>query len=424
MQCPYCTTPYSTPDKFCQTCGASLKEPTTPPQIEIHAQHVPSSNATRKKSPTILYGIIAALSLFIGGMWFASRDAGPDTSSGVNSETSSPVSRTELIEKTQPKVFTILTDQGTGSGFLYKKGGFVVTNAHVVEGYSEVTIRNSLGEESYAQVVGISDTYDLALLQSDDYKNANPLATEHMESAVGLEVVALGSPQGFENSASIGYITGKDRDIEYGYEYEKLYQVDAQIDAGSSGGPLVDLSTGKVIGINSLLYENSTTFAFSIPLYLVTDILDDWAQNPLTLAEIEEGGYEETYEEETYSDEEYYYEEDIYDFSYSFTNEFVRDFPWGDFEYVSSYLYPSSEAYKKIERMFYEVGDSISEIEVGGFTVDSVEIYDDYAVIELNLWFDYYDDDYDPAYKDLLLTCELEGIDGELFITSIEISNY
>lgn len=417
MKCPYCHNSCSVSDKFCEVCGASLKDSSIPPQIQQVMDLVPH----KKKSLTpIFLGIIGALCLFILGMWFASNDTRALPSSETTSTVASPTSKTDLIEKTQPKVFTILTDNGTGSGFLYKKGGFIVTNAHVVEGYSEVTIRNSLGEDTIAEVVGISDIYDLALLQSDDYKNAMPIATELNESYVGLEVVALGSPQGFENSASIGYITGKDRDIEFGYEYEKLYQVDAQIDAGSSGGPLVDLSTGKVIGINSLLYENSTTFAFSIPLYLVTDILDEWAENPLAVVGTEPEGSED------YAgiEDDYFYEEDVYDFSNEFAREFESSFPWGDFEYVSYYLNPSSSAYNQVEELFYEVNSTIFEIEVGGMSIDSVQIFDEYAEVEFNLWFNYSDYEYDVSFEDLLVTCEIEVIDGELFITTLDIQNY
>ena len=83
-------------------------------------------------------------------------------------------------------------------------------------------------------------------------------------------MIALGSPQGFENSASIGYLTGVNRDIEFGFLYEHLYQIDAQIDQGSSGGPLIDAKTGKVIGINSLSFKENDVFGFSIPMKTAT----------------------------------------------------------------------------------------------------------------------------------------------------------
>ena len=95
---------------------------------------------------------------------------------------------------------------------------------------------------------------------------------------IGTEVIALGSPQGLENSASIGYLTGINRTIDMDFSYENVYQVDAQIDQGSSGGPLLDAKTGKVIGINSLLYTKNNSFAFSIPMHSMIDLLDSWAR--------------------------------------------------------------------------------------------------------------------------------------------------
>lgn len=186
--------------------------------------------------------------------------------------------KTELIKETQQKVYTVLTDSGMGSGFLYSASGMVVTNAHVVAGYSEVLLRNIDGTEFPGKVIGISDVEDIALIQVEAFEGESPLATEMEETPVGTEVIALGSPNGFENTASIGYLTGVDRDFSSDYQYEDIYQIDAQIAPGSSGGPLIDAKSGKVIGINSLLYNDSNAIGFSIPLYSVVDSLDAWAQ--------------------------------------------------------------------------------------------------------------------------------------------------
>ncbi|UZM98767.1 serine protease [Lysinibacillus sp. MHQ-1] len=118
-----------------------------------------------------------------------------------------------------------------------KKGGYVITNAHVVQGAVEVMVRNSVGQESPGTVVGISNRYDIALIHVPNYQDKPPLGIETTESPIGLEVIAFGSPQGFENSASIGYITGNKRDMKLeNFIYKQIYQVDAQIDKGSSGG--------------------------------------------------------------------------------------------------------------------------------------------------------------------------------------------
>lgn len=113
------------------------------------------------------------------------------------------IDRVTLIKEVQQKVFTVLTSYGQGSGFLYKKGGYVITNAHVVNDEVDVAVRNTQGQEFAATVIGISENYDIALLHVPDYQNEEPLAVETEVSPIGLEVIAFGSPQGFENSASI-----------------------------------------------------------------------------------------------------------------------------------------------------------------------------------------------------------------------------
>lgn len=193
-------------------------------------------------------------------------------------ETATDKPKTELIKETQQKVYTVLTDSGMGSGFLYSELGMVVTNAHVVVGHTDVVLRDVDGEEVPGTVIGISDVEDIALLYVEAFEGNAPLETEMAETAVGTEVIALGSPNGFENTASVGYLTGVDRDFSSDYQYEDIYQIDAQIAPGSSGGPLIDAESGRVIGINSLLYNDGNAIGFSIPLHSVTDSLDAWAK--------------------------------------------------------------------------------------------------------------------------------------------------
>lgn len=186
-------------------------------------------------------------------------------------------SKTELIEETQQKVYTVLTGSGLGSGFLYNESGMVVTNAHVVVGHTDVVLRNVDGDEFPGKVIGISDVEDIALILVDAFEGEVPLDIEMEETPIGTEVIALGSPSGFENTASIGYLTGIDRDFSSDYQYEDIYQIDAQIAPGSSGGPLVDAQSGNVIGINSLGLTDGNSFGFSIPLHSVVDTLNGWA---------------------------------------------------------------------------------------------------------------------------------------------------
>ncbi|WP_422123902.1 S1C family serine protease [Planococcus sp. X10-3] len=253
-----------------------------------------SKNKKPKKRRVL--GTLAALLLLAGGGYslqqFGDGDSAQSSVAAEAEEKPSaeaPVKegepgekpKTELIKETQQKVYTVLTDSGMGSGFLYNEFGMVVTNAHVVVGHTDVMLRNVDGKEFAGKVIGISDVEDIALIHVEAFEDEAPLVTEMEATAVGTEVIALGSPNGFENTASIGYLTGVDRDFSSDYQYEDIYQVDAQIAPGSSGGPLIDAESGRVIGINSLLYNDGNAIGFSIPLYSVTDSLDAWAEDPM-----------------------------------------------------------------------------------------------------------------------------------------------
>ncbi|SDN60267.1 Trypsin-like peptidase domain-containing protein [Psychrobacillus sp. OK028] len=313
--------------------------------------------------------------------------------------------KTQVIQETMPKVFTILTEEGQGSGFLYGNGGHIVTNAHVVAGYTNVIIRNSAGKEAEAQVIGISDRSDVALLLSKEYAQVKPLITEAEDSIIGTEVIALGSPQGFENSASIGYLTGINRDMELGFVYEHLYQIDAQIDKGSSGGPLIDAKTGKVIGINSLIYKENNLFGFSIPMNSVAGLVDSWISNPMSGQQVASlfGVYEEyTYSEENVSDETYEddYTEDewnyftfetdsLANFIISFREYYEMALDAEDFYWISDMLQPDSIAYNDLEIYIQDIAGQGMTFDFTSNTITGVEMYDDYALVSTNEEFDF-----------------------------------
>ncbi|PSL40688.1 zinc ribbon protein [Planomicrobium soli] len=193
-----------------------------------------------------------------------------------------------LIQETQQKVFTIKTSKTTGTGFLFTDSGILVTNAHVIAGQKELLVRNVDGEEETGRVIGISVIDDVALIQVDAYAGNAPIEVERGRTAVGTEVIAFGSPSGFENSASIGYVTGTGRDFQHNFTYSDMYQIDAQLAPGSSGGPLVDAATGKVIAINSIQYTDGISIGFSIPMHTVQDLLADWLNDPMPATEIEQ----------------------------------------------------------------------------------------------------------------------------------------
>lgn len=290
--------------------------------------------------------------------------------------------KTMVIKESMPKVFTIFTEDGFGSGFLYKKGGFIITNAHVVVGYTNVVVRNSNGKDTPGKVIGISDKYDIALISALDYVHIDPLQTELKESEVGTEVIAIGSPQGFENTASIGYLTGIGRNIEYGFTYDNTYQIDALIDQGSSGGPLIDAKSGKVIGINSLLYTKNVGIGFSIPMYSVLDLVNSWAETPMTEQQVH--GKFDVYDDYSYFEDDY----NNKDFDDKYVEEFELDIMYDEYSleyfilnYRDSYeLALEFEEYYWIEDMilpnstaYFELLDYIKEISNKGMTFEFIE---------------------------------------------------
>lgn len=308
--------------------------------------------------------------------------------------------RTVLIQETLPRVFTIKAGEGLGSGFLYTKGGFIVTNAHVVAGYTDVVVKNSVGQEAPGTVIGISGKYDIALIRSEAYHNIDPLVTEPNETKVGTEVIALGSPNGLENTASIGYLTGLDRDFVDDFVYEKVYQVDVQIEQGSSGGPLIDARTGKVIGINSLLLNKNRRFGFSIPLHSMRDLIDSWVKNPMTNKQVASvfGVYddydtshynsEDSYAYDTeqddvedYAGDVYFYDVWLQDFILEFRTVYETALYQEDFSAIAPYLEVGSSAYQEFEDYFEEISGEGMSFEFIDNVVTGIEIYDDRALV-------------------------------------------
>ena len=132
-----------------------------------------------------------------------------------------------MIDESLTKVVTIYTETSQGSGFLINDKGDVLTNAHVVEGFTEVTVLDSLDHNYSGLVIGYSNDTDVAIVRVADLAGKAPLALESTTKAlIGQEVIALGSPLGLRNTATLGYITGVDRSFFIGQRaYENIYQM-------------------------------------------------------------------------------------------------------------------------------------------------------------------------------------------------------
>ena len=162
-----------------------------------------------------------------------------------------------------------------GSGFILKDN-YILTNFHVVEDATEVTVSLSDRREFVAEIVGVDPLSDLALLIVDGENLPQIRTGDSDELKVGDWVVAIGSPFSFDFSVTAGIVSAKGRSIQNNNigNYVPFLQTDVAINPGNSGGPLFDLD-GKVVGINSQIYSRSGGYqglAFAIPINVAVDV--------------------------------------------------------------------------------------------------------------------------------------------------------
>ena len=155
-----------------------------------------------------------------------------------------------------------------GSGFIVDKTGYILTNAHVVEDASRITVKLSSGEEFIAKVIGKDEETDVAVLKIDAGKDLPFVNLADSEKAkVGDWVLAIGSPFGLARTVTAGIISQTKRETPYASAFQKFIQTDAAINRGNSGGPLVDMN-GEVIGINSQIATSTGDYngiGFALP---------------------------------------------------------------------------------------------------------------------------------------------------------------
>ena len=166
--------------------------------------------------------------------------------------------RSQIVQRTQsPFDFGLPQEQqgeATGSGFVIDKAGTILTNAHVVNGATKVTVQFQNKQSVDAKVLGKDESTDLALLKVDP--SGLKLTPLTLGSSKGVQVgdpaIAIGNPFGLERTLTTGVISAVQRTIQApnNFEIDDVLQTDAPINPGNSGGPLID-ATGKVIGINS-----------------------------------------------------------------------------------------------------------------------------------------------------------------------------
>jgi len=155
--------------------------------------------------------------------------------------------------------------RGVASGFILTPDGYVMTNAHVVDGAEEVIVTLTDGRELKARIIGADTRTDVAVVKLDATGLPSVKIGDVNRLKVGEWVMAIGSPFGLANTVTAGIVSAKQRDTG---DYLNFIQTDVAINPGNSGGPLLNLR-GEVVGINSQIYSRSGGFmgiSFAIPI--------------------------------------------------------------------------------------------------------------------------------------------------------------
>jgi S1-C subfamily serine protease len=287
QSCPRCRTPFYGRTRRCRTCGHTLPRP-------------------RAGLELVAVGLLVALAAIL--LWVALAPNGSDTAapppqstaptqpapppqSGTPVQSAPPPATADpggtgdlkqVIAATKPSVVRIdvrlATGTAVGSGFIYSDQGLVITNQHVVQGSTRVIVTNGAGKQFPGDVLHADAATDLALIQVPGLAGTPALrvsSAQHLSE--GDRVVAIGSPEGLTNSVSDGIISAVHRDIQVGGQTMKdVIQTTAPISHGSSGGPLVELRTGAVIGVTTAGSEQGSNLGFAITGDTIMMVLKRW----------------------------------------------------------------------------------------------------------------------------------------------------
>jgi serine protease Do len=164
-------------------------------------------------------------------------------------------------------------NKSLGSGFIVSGDGYILTNAHVVDGADEVTVRLTDKREFKAKTIGADKRTDVALIKIEASGLPVVKLGDPAQLKVGEWVVAIGSPFGFDNSVTAGIVSAKGRSLPQ-ENYVPFIQTDVAINPGNSGGPLFNMR-GEVVGVNSQIYSRSGGYmgvSFAIPIDVAMEI--------------------------------------------------------------------------------------------------------------------------------------------------------
>jgi putative serine protease PepD len=244
-----------------QRPGPAAPTPSTPPLPPVvgpPAAPPPSTPAAprpsppRRRVPRTVATLVAAL--LAGGLagtvsarW--SGDSYPESSTMPSAQGGTEQSAAATV---LPSVVQVRAGDATGSGFVLDGRGHVLTNHHVVQGSSRVTLQLASGRTVGATVVGSDVANDVAVLRTDPARLTPARLGRSTSLQIGQPVIAIGSPLGLSGTVTAGIVSATDRDARIGSGSSSVVQTDASINPGNSGGPLVDLR-GRVVGVNTAI---------------------------------------------------------------------------------------------------------------------------------------------------------------------------
>ncbi|MCL4793363.1 MAG: Do family serine endopeptidase [Bryobacteraceae bacterium] len=167
--------------------------------------------------------------------------------------------------------------EGTGSGFIVDKNGYILTNLHVVDEAERIKVRLTGEKTEYnARLIGSDPETDVAVIKIDPGKPLQPVKIANSDGVqVGDWAVAIGAPFGLETSVTAGIVSATGRDIAQ--QFQRFIQTDAAINPGNSGGPLVNIN-GEVIGINTMIATSSGGYqgiGFALPMNMAVKVYND-----------------------------------------------------------------------------------------------------------------------------------------------------
>jgi S1-C subfamily serine protease len=243
------------------------------------------SRGPRRERRTAAAIVAAATAAVVLSACTGSLPPAPESTTAPAAESAAPApaasaSLPELVENLSPSVVTIFTRGGLGSGVVYSEDGLILTNEHVVRGATKVEVGFADGQRVSGTVKATDPVTDLALVQADRTGLPKPVYQTTLPR-VGESALVLGSPLGFENTATSGIISGLHRSIpgsaSNSLSLVDLIQTDAPISPGNSGGAVINMR-GEIIGISEAYIPPSAgavALGFAIPAATAVEVAEE-----------------------------------------------------------------------------------------------------------------------------------------------------